>query len=78
MFDDFSICIGNINISYLHHQISFTRNHENALITDLYWFVRALKYIRFDGVLKFETAYVLTVFPKEMKVYVMRIIARIR
>lgn len=61
------------------HQIpfTFTRSRENAVATDWDGFVRGLKRIKFDKVLSFETAPVLTAFPDEMKQDSLAFIAKI-
>lgn len=61
------------------HQIpfTFTRSRENAVSTDWDGFVRGLKRIKFDKVLSFETAPVLTAFPDEMKQDSLAFIAKI-
>lgn len=61
------------------HQIpfTFTRNRENAASTDWDGFGRGLKRIKFDKVLSFETAPVLTAFPDEMKQETLGFIAKI-
>lgn len=61
------------------HQIpfTFTRSRENAVATDWDGFVRGLKRIKFDKVLSFETAPVLTAFPDEMKQNSLAFIAKI-
>lgn len=61
------------------HQIpfTFTRTRENTASTDWDGFIRGLRKIKYDGVLSFETAPVLTSFPDEMKERVLRFIAQI-
>lgn len=61
------------------HQIpfTFTRTRENTASTDWDGFIRGLKRIKYDGVLSFETAPVLTAFPDEMKEQVLGFIAQI-
>lgn len=61
------------------HQIpfTFTRNRENVSSTDWAGFIRGLRKIRFDKVLSFETAPVLSSFPPKMKQDVLRFIAQI-
>lgn len=61
------------------HQIPFTfaKNRENKSSTDWEGFVRGLKNIGFQGALSFETAPVLTAFPKAMKQDALAFIARI-
>ncbi len=68
----------NDGISDLHQiPFSFTRNRENKSSTDWDGFIRGLRNIRFDGVLSFETAPVLSAYPKEMKQDTMKFIAQI-
>lgn len=87
-FEDFIITLGNrLKVLHIHdndgigdlHQIpfTFTRNRENASSTDWEGFIRGLRGIRFDGVLSFETAPVLSSFPRMMKQDVLRFIAQI-
>lgn len=61
------------------HQIpfTFTANRENKPSTDWEGFIRGLRKIRFDKVLSFETAPVLSTFPEEMKETVLGFIAQI-
>ncbi len=61
------------------HQIpfTFTKNRESLPSTDWDGFIRGLQRIRFDGVLSFETAPVLSAFPAVMKQDVLRFIAQI-
>jgi len=61
------------------HQIpfTFTKTRENKPSTDWDGFVRGLRNIKFDKVLSFETAPVLTTFPDSMKKEVLGFIARI-
>lgn len=61
------------------HQIpfTFTKTRENKSSTDWEGFVRGLKRIGFDGTLSFETAPVLTAFPREMKADTLSFIAKI-
>ncbi len=51
------------------HQIpyTFTKSRENKPSTDWEGFIKGMQNIHFDKVLSFETAPVLTTFPKEMK-----------
>ena len=68
----------NDGVSDLHQiPFTFTKTRENLSSTDWDGFVRGLKKIRFDGVLSFETAPVLTAFPKPMKQDVLGFIANI-
>lgn len=67
----------NDGIGDLHQlPFAFTRNRESRPSTDWEGFIRGLRAIRFDGVLNFETAPVLTAFPEEMKRDVLSFIAR--
>ncbi len=61
------------------HQIpyTFTKTRENTASTDWEGFINGLSRIRYDGVLSFETAPVLTAFPDEMKEEALRLIAKI-
>ncbi len=61
------------------HQIPFTfsRGRGNSSSTDWDGFIRGLKNIDFDGVLSFETAPALSVFPEIMKQEVLKFIANI-
>lgn len=87
-FEDFITTLGHrLKVLHIHdndgiadlHQIpfTFTRTRENLPSTDWDGFVRGLKNIRFDKVLSFETAPVLTAFPEEMKQEVLCFIAGI-
>lgn len=68
----------NDGISDLHQiPFTFTRNRKNLSSTDWDGFIRGLQKIQFDGVLSFETAPVLSAFPKAMKQDVLRFIAQI-
>lgn len=60
------------------HQIpfTFTKTRENKSSTDWDGFIRGLNRIKFNSVLSFETAPVLTAFPDEMKEQVLRFIAQ--
>lgn len=86
--ENFITTLGNrLKVLHIHdndgigdlHQIpfTFTRNRENAASTDWGGFVRGLQKIHFDKVLSFETAPVLSAFPKEMKQDVLRFIAQV-
>lgn len=77
-FERFIVALGDrLKVLHIHdndgtgdlHQIpfTFTRSRENKASTDWEGFIRGLKRIRFNGVLSFETAPVLTAFPKVMK-----------
>lgn len=61
------------------HQIpyTFTRTRENKASTDWEGFIRGLKKIKYDSVLSFETAPVLTAFPNELKMQALTFIAQI-
>lgn len=61
------------------HQIPFTfsKTRENRPSTDWDGFIRGLRAVRFDQVLSFETAPVLTAFPNEMKQDALAFIVRI-
>ena len=61
------------------HQIpfTFTKTRENLSSTDWDGFIKGLRKIRFDKVLSFETAPVLTAFPGPMKQDVLGFIANI-
>ncbi|MDD6812692.1 MAG: sugar phosphate isomerase/epimerase [Lachnospiraceae bacterium] len=61
------------------HQIpyTFTKTRENKASTDWDGFLRGLKTIKYNGVLSFETAPVLSAFPEAMKEDVLRFIASI-
>lgn len=61
------------------HQIpfTFTKNRENTVSTDWEGFINGLRAIRYDKVLSFETAPVLTAFPEAMKQEVLAFIAKI-
>lgn len=68
----------NDGISDLHQiPFTFTKTRENLASTDWEGFLRGLAGIHFDKVLSFETAPVLTAFPKEMKQDVLGFIAGI-
>lgn len=68
----------NDGISDLH-QIPFTfaRSRENKSSTDWEGFIQGLRNIHFDRVLSFETAPVLTAFPKDLKQDTLSFLARI-
>lgn len=61
------------------HQIpfTFTKTRENTSSTDWGGFMRGLRAVNYSGVLSFETAPVLTAFPREMKKEALTFIARI-
>lgn len=86
--EDFITVLGSrLKVLHIHdndgigdlHQIpyTFTRNRENASSTDWEGFIRGLQKVRFDKVLSFETAPVLSSFPKAMKRDVLGFIAQI-
>ena len=87
-FEDFITTLGHrLKVLHIHdndgtgdlHQIpfTFTKTRENKPSTDWEGFVRGLRAIGFDRVLSFETAPVLTAFPKEMKEDVLKLIGRV-
>lgn len=87
-FEDFIVTLGDrLKVLHIHdndglgdlHQIpfTFTRSRENVASTDWKGFVKGLKRIRFNNVLSFETAPVLTAFPDVMKEDVLKFIADI-
>lgn len=87
-FEDFITTLGSrLKVLHMHdndgigdlHQIpfTFTRSRENTSSTDWEGFIRGLQKIRFDKVLSFETAPVLSAFPIEMRQDVLRFIAQI-
>lgn len=68
----------NDGISDLHQiPFTFTKTRENRASTDWDGFVSGLKQISFDGVLSFETAPVLSAFPKQLKMDALKLIAGI-
>lgn len=86
--EDFITTLGNhLKVLHIHdndgicdlHQLpfTFTKNRENVSSTDWEGFIRGLQKIQFDRVLSFETAPVLSAFPKKMKQDVLRMIAQI-
>lgn len=87
-FESFLTALGHrLKVLHIHdndgagdlHQIpfTFTKTRENTASTDWEGFLAGLRNIRFDQVLSFETAPVLTAFPQEMKKQVLRFIADI-
>ena len=87
-FENFLETLGNrVKVLHIHdndgsrdlHQIPFTfaKTRENFSSTDWDGFIRGLKAARFDGVLSFETAPVLTAFPLQLQQEALRFIARI-
>lgn len=68
----------NDGISDLHQiPFTFTKTRENLPSTDWDGFLKGLKAINYSGTLSFETAPVLTSFPKEMKPQALSFIAQI-
>ena len=68
----------NDGISDLHQiPYTFAKTRENMASTDWDGFIRGLKNVRFDKVLSFETAPVLSAFPKEMKMDALEFINKI-
>ncbi len=66
----------NDGVSDLHQlPFTFTKTRENRPSTDWEGFVRGLRNIEFGGVLSFETAPVLTAFPRRMKREVLSFLA---
>ena len=87
-FEKFITTLGHrLKVFHIHdndgirdlHQIpfTFTANRENSPSTDWEGFARGLCNIRFDKVLSFETAPVLSTFPAEMKETALGLIAQI-
>ena len=87
-FEGFITALGSrLKVLHIHdndgvgdlHQIpfTFTKTRENTASTDWVGFLKGLKRIKFDRVLNFETAPVLTAFPGEMKVQALQFIAGI-
>lgn len=87
-FEDFITTLGHrLKVLHIHdndgvgdlHQIpfTFTKTRENTTSTDWDGFLRGLKRIKFDRVLSFETAPVLTAFPDELKMDALKMIAKI-
>jgi len=68
----------NDGISDLHQiPFTFTKTRENLSSTDWNGFIQGLKNIKFDKVLSFETAPVVSAFPETMKQSVLGFIADI-
>lgn len=68
----------NDGISDLHQiPYTFAKTRENTASTDWDGFIRGLRSIKFDKVLSFETAPVLTAFPEEMRMDALQFINRI-
>lgn len=87
-FENFITTLGNrLKVLHIHdndgiedlHQIPFTfsKNRENYSSTDWEGFIKGLRNVDFNGVLSFETAPVLTAFPKELKEDTLEFIAKI-
>lgn len=87
-FEEFIAALGDrLKTLHIHdndgisdlHQVPFTfaKTRENKSSTDWEGFVRGLQDIRFQGTLSFETAPVLSAFPKAMKQDTLAFIARI-
>ena len=87
-FEKFITTLGSrLKVLHIHdndgvgdlHQIpyTFTKTRENKSSTDWEGFVRGLRAVDYEGVLSFETAPVLTAFPKEMKKEALTFIAQI-
>lgn len=86
--EEFIVTLGErLKVLHIHdndgigdlHQIpfTFTRNRENKPSSDWEGFLRGLKKIKYDKVLSFETAPVLSAFPEVMKQDTLSFIARI-
>lgn len=86
--EDFITTLGSrLKVLHIHdndgisdlHQIpyTFTKTRENTASTDWDGFINGLRKINYDGVLSFETAPVLSSFPKEMKEDVLAFIAKV-
>lgn len=68
----------NDGVSDLHQiPFTFTKTRENTSSTDWNGFIRGLQNIKYNGVLSFETAPVLTAFPNEMKKDTLEFISKI-
>jgi sugar phosphate isomerase/epimerase len=87
-FEDFITTLGhrlkvlhihdNDGISDLHQMpFTFTKTRDNTPSTDWDGFIRGLKAVKFDKVLSFETAPVLSSFPNELREDALGMIARI-
>lgn len=87
-FEGFITCLGDrLKVLHIHdndgvsdlHQIPFTfaKNRENLASTDWTGFIRGLRNIKFDKVLSFETAPVISTFPDLMKQDTLSFIAKI-
>lgn len=86
-FESFLTTLGShLKVLHIHdndgvgdlHQLpfTFTQTRENTASTDWNGFIKGLQNIKFDKVLSFETAPVLTAFPEEMKQDALEFIAR--
>ena len=68
----------NDGVSDLHQiPFTFTKTRENTSSTDWEGFIRGLRNIKYNGVLSFETAPVLSAFPAEMKKDSLQLISKI-
>jgi sugar phosphate isomerase/epimerase len=87
-FEDFITTLGHrLKVLHIHdndgvsdlHQMpfTFTKTRDNTPSTDWDGFIRGLRAVKFDKVLSFETAPVLTSFPNELKEDALGMIARI-
>lgn len=87
-FEKFIGTLGNrLKVLHVHdndgvrdmHQIpfTFTRNRENLSATDWDGFLKGLRKIRYEGVISFETAPVLSAFPRELQKETLEFIAQI-
>ena len=87
-FEEFITTLGDrLKVLHIHdndgigdlHQIpyTFTKTRENKTSTDWDGFIRGLKKVKFDKVLSFETAPVLSAFPSVLKEDALKLIAKI-
>ena len=87
-FESFISTLGHrLKVLHIHdndgvadlHQIpfTFTKTRENATSTDWNGFIKGLRNIGYDKVLSFETAPVLSTFPKQLKGSALSMIAQI-
>lgn len=87
-FYDFLTTLGpRLKVLHLHdndgerdlHQLpfTFTKTRDNTCSTNWPAFIKAMQDIKFDGVLSFETAPVLTSFPEELKDDALKMIVKI-
>lgn len=85
---DFIVTLGSrLKVLHIHdndgvldlHQIpyTFTKTRENKPSTDWEGVIRGLKKIEFNGVLNFEASPVVSSFPKELRVEVLRFLVKI-